>query len=170
MKTDSQYIYSFEPIVPYKAKILILGSMPSVLSLEKQQFYGNAQNRFWNVLFFLLEQRPADTSYDDKLKFLHKNKIALWDVIKSCVRPGSLDSNISAEQPNDINGLVEVNQTITHVFFNGTKAKAVYEKHFDYKNNLTYTLLPSTSPIPRKNIRNIDDLITAWAILKDALQ
>lgn len=143
--------------------------MPSVLSLDKQQFYGNEKNRFWNALYYLLEEKPADTSYDEKIKFLHRHNIALWDVIKYCIRPGSLDSNIKSEHPNPINALLDENKTITHVFFNGTKAKAVYTKHFEYKPNLQYILLPSSSPIPRKNIRNLDDVIRTWSVVREAL-
>jgi len=170
MNKNSQYIYSFDPIVPKSPKILILGSMPSVLSLEKRQFYGNEKNRFWNVLFYILENRPAEISYERKLEFLHRHNIALWDVINFCIRPGSLDSNIKNEQPNDIDKLLLQNNTIKYVFFNGTKAKEVYKKYFSFRDDINYILLPSTSPIPRKNIRNIDDLIGKWLVVKEALQ
>jgi len=170
MEKDTQYIYSFDAIVPKNSKILILGSIPSVSSLEKRKFYGNEKNRFWNVLYYLLEQKPADLYYAEKIDFLHRHNIALWDVIKCCKREGSLDSNIKDEQPNDIKSLIKESGTINHVFFNGTKAKDVYKKYFEYQSDLQYTLLPSTSPIPRKNIRNIDDLIKAWSIVRDILQ
>lgn len=41
---------SFKPSVDNKSKVLILGSMPGVKSIEMQQYYAHPQNRFWKVM------------------------------------------------------------------------------------------------------------------------
>jgi len=49
-------IKSFEPIVDKNCKILILGTMPGVMSLKKQQYYGNKENQFWKIIYKLFDQ------------------------------------------------------------------------------------------------------------------
>jgi G:T/U mismatch-specific DNA glycosylase len=93
-------IESFEPIASRNSKILILGSMPSVMSLSKYQYYGNPQNQFWKIVFDLFEEELVD-DYEIKRNLLIENNIALWDVIKSCERDGSSDSKIRKEEIND---------------------------------------------------------------------
>lgn len=41
---------SFSPISSPDAEILILVSLPGERSLELQQYYGQAQNKFWKLL------------------------------------------------------------------------------------------------------------------------
>ena len=94
---------SFAPSIDNNSKILILGSMPGVKSLEEQHYYAHPQNRFWKVIGAVFnESKLYEFDYDLKLQTLLKNNIALWDTIKSCQRYGSLDSNIQNEKPNDI--------------------------------------------------------------------
>ena len=99
---------SFKPSIDNNSKILILGSMPGVKSLEEQQYYAHPQNRFWKVMASICnEPRLHEFDYDLKLKTLLNNNIALWDTIKSCTREGSLDSDIQNETPNDIKNLLK---------------------------------------------------------------
>ena len=85
--------YGFPPIADRKARILILGSLPSVLSLRHGQYYGNPQNHFWRILYALFDsQTPA--AYEDRKKFLLQKGIALWDSVAGAVNPGSLDGTI----------------------------------------------------------------------------
>ena len=84
---------------------------------------------------------------------LVKNKIAVWDVLQSCFRSGSLDAAIKMKsiKVNDFNWLFSTYTTIEKVCFNGAKAEAIYTKHimphlqeqFEY---IKYVRLPSTSP------------------------
>ena len=41
--------HPFPPLYDGNSKILVLGSFPSVKSLEQLFFYGHPQNRFWRV-------------------------------------------------------------------------------------------------------------------------
>ena len=139
-------IHSFPPIIRKGCRILILGSMPSVTSLEKYQYYGHKQNDFWPMMFDMFGQTYTE-DYSKKQELLLSYDIALWDVLSSCERDGSLDSNIINETPNDIVGLIEEYPTIEYIIFNGGKSYQSFKKYF---SNLLmqkeYLKMPSTSP------------------------
>lgn len=162
-------IYCNPPIIDKDSAILILGSMPSVKSIEKKEYYANPANRFWNVIFSLFDGEFS-SDYDKKIDFLHKNHLALFDVINSCLRNGSLDSNIRDSVLNDISGLIKDYPNISLIVLNGGTAAKLFEKNFKDTVNIPYIKLPSTSPIPRKDIRNFDDLFNRWLILKDYIK
>lgn len=139
-------IFSFPPIVDSNSKILILGSIPGVKSLQKQQYYAHPQNKFWKIIFELLDEAFTE-DYGDKIQMLKKHCIALWDVIDSCERKGSLDSEIKNEEANQIPELLEKYPNIQAIFCNGGKsfknAQKILGKHF----KIPVFLLPSTSPL-----------------------
>lgn len=167
-------IYSFPPLIDDRARVLIAGTAPSVKSLEHGQFYGHPQNFFWRVIYALfggdsplLPYTPPDPDYDNRLVFLQENRLALWDVIYSCEREGSLDVNIKEELPNDFPGLLEHYPGITCIAFNGSKAFDTFRKYYGKKpsalpREIALLKLPSTSPIPTKHMRNLDDRVGAW--------
>jgi hypoxanthine-DNA glycosylase len=143
-------LYSFQPIAGNHAKILILGSMPGQASLAANQYYAHPRNAFWPIMAQLL-QINADASYDEKIKVLSSSQIALWDVLKSCRRSGSLDSMIETDTQtiNDFESFFSTHRKITHVFFNGGKAEACFKRYVLPENDLgllRFTRLPSTSP------------------------
>ena len=84
---------SFAPIVDEHSRILILGSMPGIKSLEQQEYYAHPQNRFWRLLALLL-QEDVSQDYSAKQALLHKHHIALWDTLGYCEREGSLDLSL----------------------------------------------------------------------------
>lgn len=142
----------FNCVADESAEILILGSMPGVKSLEQRQYYAHPRNAFWKIIEALYHI-PAESAYTDRLDLLKKHKVALWDVVHQCVRPGSLDSNIrsASVQVNDFNQLFEYSRNITKVFFNGKKAEELYKKHVlavapEALREMQYYQLPSTSP------------------------
>lgn len=96
---------SFAPIADEQSRILILGSMPGIKSLEQQEYYAHPQNRFWRLLALLLNE-DVPQSYAVKQALLHKHHLALWDTLGYCERDGSLDSNIKNEAPNAVIELV----------------------------------------------------------------
>jgi hypoxanthine-DNA glycosylase len=154
---------SFAPITPNQPRILILGSLPGDLSIAKDQYYAHPQNRFWKVLFQLFGQEFT-TDYSERIKLLHEQQLALWDVCESAVRPGSMDTAISEVIPNAIPQLLAENPTITRVIFNGQKAQKLFDKYFKKQENLTYITLPSTSPANAQF--NLDRLLLLWQIIK----
>ena len=92
--------------------------MPSVRSLESREYYAHPRNAYWHIMGELFGAGP-DLAYAQRLERLRELGIALWDVVASCDRPGSLDANISAAEPNDLVALLRDQPTIRDVFFNG---------------------------------------------------
>ena len=162
---------SFEPIIQADASVLILGSMPSVISLNRHQYYGNPRNHFWTILYSVLDL-PLPSSYEQKLQGLLDNKIALWDVLQLCTRAGSSDSSIKDEIANNFSDLFEGFPGINLICFNGTKARDLWKKHVgSFSNdNFDFITLPSSSPTPGKNVKSLDQKIDAWKIITASLK
>lgn len=157
-----QLCQSFLPNIDEKSEILILGSMPGVKSLDEQQYYAHPQNRFWKLMGkFCNTDNLSDLDYKDKLQILLNNKIALWDVIQSCNRDGSLDSNIQNEVPNNIPELLKQYPSIKVICLNGNKSYSSFKKYFPelLKQYKCYKL-PSTSPANAKF--SLEKLYTEW--------
>lgn len=153
---------SFKPSIDNNSKILILGSMPGVKSLEEQQYYAHPQNRFWKVVGAICgEPNLPEVDYGTKLKTLLDNKIALWDTIKSCKRNGSLDSNIQNETPNDIRKLLKKYPNIQTICLNGNKSYSAFKKYFpDLLEKYSCYKMPSTSPANARY--SLDVLVKEW--------
>jgi len=133
------------------AKILILGSMPGVISLKKAEYYAHPRNAFWPIMENITQISPS-SSYSARLVGLQKVRIALWDVVASCQRKGSLDSNIQTKtiQINPFKQFFIDHPDIQRVGLNGQKAFQLFERHVVKKGllpkTIQYQLLPSTSP------------------------
>ena len=143
-------IQSFPPIADARATRLILGSMPGVASLTAGQYYAHRSNAFWPIMGELLGFAP-DAPYPQRVTALSTARIALWDVLQCCERPGSLDSVIlrTSEVANDFAAFFARHSLITEVFFNGGTAEACFARHaadVGQRLNLKLTRLPSTSP------------------------
>lgn len=136
-------IFSFPPVVDEHSEILIMGSIPGKKSLEMQQYYAHPQNQFWKIMFELFEE-DFSTDYQKKIQLLKKHRIALWDVIDSCERKGSLDSDIRNEEHNTVLQLLEKFTGIKIIFCNGKKSYHSLQKILT--NNFPVKVLPSTSP------------------------
>lgn len=132
----------FPPLIAKEPYIMILGSMPSVTSLDKHEYYGFKHNRFWKIMHHIF-QMPIAT-YEEKQEIILQHHILLWDVIGKCEREGSLDSNIKNEEVNDIATLVQEYPSIQMIVCNGRKSYDLYQKHFS-QLPISCIYLPSTS-------------------------
>jgi hypoxanthine-DNA glycosylase len=160
-------ITSFEPLIDQQSKVLILGSIPGAQSLKKQQYYGNPRNHFWPMMYKLFDEKPAST-YEEKILFLQRHGIALWDVIQSCNREGSLDARITDPVVNPILQLLQRFSSISLIALNGTKAFTLFRKHAAHQlTGLPYVKLPSTSPVPGKHVKSLEDKLQEWKIIKE---
>lgn len=154
---------SFKPSVDSASKILVLGSMPGVKSLEEQQYYAHPQNRFWRVLGIIFnEPKLHEFDYELKLKTLLKHNVALWDTIRYCERKGSLDSDIQNEVPNDLRKLLEKYPNIKTICLNGNKSYSTFKKYFpDLFGKYNCHKMPSTSPANARY--RLEDLSREWS-------
>ena len=170
MKKEIEQIEGFPPIVGHTPKVLILGSFPGEESLRQKQYYAHSRNLFWEIM----EQvcgAGRDLDYEDRLNILRNSNIALWDVLKTCSRQGSLDNNIR-------NGFYEVNDfknflmehDIKAICFNGQKAGELFQRipATTLPELPVLSVLPSTSPanagIPK------DIKISLWLLIKKHLK
>lgn len=141
-------IYGFAPVWRSDARLLILGSMPSVESLKQGFYYAHPRNAFWPMMAEILgEQAPA--SVEEKKEMLVRRRIALWDSACSCEREGSLDSAIREPKASDFETLYRNCPEIRHVFFNGAAACQLYRRLVskqDEDGGRIFHRMPSTSP------------------------
>ncbi len=156
---------AFGPIANNKSRILILGTMPSEESLRKQERYGHKSNQFWKIVFILFD-KPLPDNYDEKIKLLTDNDIAIWDVLHSCEGSGSLDSNIKNEKPNYFKKFFKQYPQIKHIFFTSKKAEEFYKKYVGFDKERIYTTLPSPSSANAR--MRLNEKIEKWKILKEA--
>ncbi len=116
------------PVVWESSRILILGTMTGDESLRKQRYYANPSNKFWLILSKVYGG-PIGTDYGERLEFLRRKGLALWDVLRSCERSGSSDGAIKSPVPNDFAALLEHYPRLQAVAFNGQKAETLFNKH-----------------------------------------
>ena len=119
-------------------------------SLLAGRYYAYPQNAFWPIMGELFGAAPA-LAYEKRILTLKRAGLALWDVMASCVREGSLDSAIDEASivPNDFQAFFAAHPRVKHVFFNGAKAEACFKRHVQPQladRELVFTRLPSTSP------------------------
>ena len=153
----------FKPVADINSQILILGSMPSIASLEHQQYYAHPQNRFWRLMAGLLNYKKVPVDYNDRLKMLLDNNIALWDSIASCRREGSLDSAIEDEIPNDISMFLQEHSAIKTICFNGGKAYQCFKKYNkQLLKSSRYTFMPMPSTSPANARFKLEMLLSVW--------
>lgn len=162
---------SFPPISTPAATVLILGSMPGERSLREHQYYAHPQNAFWKVMAQTIGIDPL-AAYADRIRQMNEAGIALWDVIRCCDRPGSLDGDIlrSSIEPNDFVTFFRNHPLLKLVCFNGATAAQCFQRHvlptldaFDLK----YLRMPSTSPAHTMSLANKVD---AWCAISEYRQ
>lgn len=156
-------INSFPPIVDQDSEILILGSVPGTKSLEMKQYYAFPQNQFWRILFHLFDEEFSQ-DYETRINLLKRNKVALWDVIESCERKGSLDTEIKDEIDNDISKLIEDHPNIKMIFCNGQKSHKNLLKILGKDFKVPIIVLPSTSPL---HTVKFEEKLESWKVMKD---
>ncbi|MFO7585657.1 MAG: DNA-deoxyinosine glycosylase [Anaerolineales bacterium] len=118
---------SFPPIATPDACILILGTMPGEESLARGEYYANPRNQFWRIMQSLFGV-PLPVPYAGRIARLQENRVALWDVLHSCERFGSLDSAIKNAVPNDFGAFLASMSGLKVIAFNGKKAAGWVER------------------------------------------
>jgi hypoxanthine-DNA glycosylase len=165
-------VESFPPQVAPGCVLLLLGTAPSVRSLELGQSYGHRFNLFWPFMGELFDAGP-ERAYATRIARLQRIGIGIWDVLQSCERPGSLDSSIvrASEVPNDIPGLLAAQPTIRAIALNGGRAQQSFRRHIApqldaaARKRVTLLDLPSTSPANASMSRAAK--LERWQVLRD---
>jgi len=170
-------------------RFLILGSFPSVASLERKEYYGNPRNHFW-LLMATCFDIPLPLAYEGKIAMLRDRKIALWDVFASCERKGSLDKNIANGTPNAIVEFVEEHPSIVAIGMNGGASASRFVSEFAKGSGtgllsrvgdsflwesrdgwasyacpdrrILVSRLPSSSPVPTSGYKSVADKLPPW--------
>jgi len=138
------FTHPFKPFITSTSKTLILGTFPSIKSFEDNFYYAHKRNQFWKLLSQTFgEEEPK--SIDEKKELLKRYDIALWDMVSSCRRKNSLDSNLKDIKPNDIKALLKEYPSIQKICFTSKTALRLYEKNFSDITKPTF-YLPSPSP------------------------
>jgi len=138
----------FPPVANADARSLILGSLPGARSIAEQQYYAHPQNAFWRIMGELF---GIEGDYATRCAQLGAHGIALWDVLHSSIRPGSMDADIktSTAAVNDFAAFFAAHRGIRTVAFNGKKAEQLFTRFVEPDvrvAGLQRVALPSTSP------------------------
>ena len=156
--------HPFPPVYNEHSRILIMGSFPSVKSREIGFYYGNSNNRFWQMLGVALKDTvPAET--EGRVVFLLNHRIALWDALASCEITGSSDASIRNPIPNDLNLILQGSPN-SRILANGQLASRIIKRYHADRVEGKLLTLPSTSPANAS--WSLERLIEIWspAILK----
>lgn len=168
--THAEASRGFAPIIARRARVLILGSLPGQKSLREQQYYAHPQNVFWQIMGQILGFDPAG-AYEDRCKSLQEHGLALWDVLASSYRPGSLDSaiEIASARQNDFAGLLKRHHGIKLIGFNGKKSRQLFDKlvlqTVPAARDCKLVTLPSTSPAHAAMC--FEDKLQQWSLLRE---
>ena len=113
----SREIHNIPPLYDKNARVLILGSFPSVKSRQAAFFYAHPQNRFWPTLAAIFGEETPGT-VEEKRSLALRHGVAMWDTIGSCEIVGSSDASITNVVPNDLRVILDA-ADIRAIFCNG---------------------------------------------------
>lgn len=152
-----------EPWVGDSPRVLILGTLPSDVSLKEQAYYQNkSRNSFWKIMHSLW---PNDKNLNDKV-FVQSHQIALWDCLHSATRKGSTDEGFGKNmEPNDLEAFLQKYPSIKDIILNGTgKTKELFDTYFGKLRN-HYIVVPLTST-SNANTKSFEVKLSEWQKLK----
>ncbi|MEO7786402.1 MAG: DNA-deoxyinosine glycosylase [Sphingomicrobium sp.] len=136
---------SMAPVGASDARLLLLGSLPGDASLAAQRYYAHPTNQFWRLLGAALGEPLAELAYDERLARLGARGVALWDVVGSAKRPGSLDGAIRGAVHNPLAEYLARHPRLAAVGFNGKTAARIGRQAIGEAHGLHLIDLPSSS-------------------------
>ena len=147
-------------MIDENTKILILGSLPSDISISQQQYYANPNNDFWKILSIILNETMPN-EYNTKIRILQNHHIGLWDIYYSSTRFGSMDKDIQEKKLNDPDLIKKKYPHIELICFNGKEAGL--SEHIFQEKGFKTIILPSSSGANR---RNQNKRLQEWSVIK----
>lgn len=140
---DGELLTGLEPVFRASARVLVLGSLPGAMSLAQAQYYAHPRNQFWSLIGAVIGEDLAVLEYAARLCRLGERRIALWDVVASGYRQGSLDAALRVAERTDLARLIQQLPALRAVAFNGQLAAAQAPETAEALARVT---LPSSSP------------------------
>ena len=154
--------HTIDPVFRTDSRVLILGTMPSPRSREQGFYYGHPRNRFFPVLAEVFGE-TVPTDVPARKEFLLRHRVAVWDVLKSCMITGASDASIRDPVPNDLRRILNA-ADIQKVYTTGTAAYRLYRGLCLPDTGMDADLLPSPSPA---NCRlPMEDLIRSYSVIR----
>lgn len=149
----------FPAQVSTPCRVLVLGSMPGIASLQAAQYYAHPRNRFWPLMHALCGVDPT-LPYPERIAALNAAGVGLWDVIGQCERPGSLDTAIvrGSEVPNPIAALIARLPALRGIACNGS---AAYQ---GFQRSITPALAPAGQALPVWSLPSTSPANAAWPL------
>ena len=166
-------IAGFPPIAAPDARVLVLGTVPSVRSLEVGRYYAHPRNAFWPIMEALFAGRAA-LDHAARVELLHASRVAVWDVLAAAERPGSLDAAIvsATAVPNDLPVFLRAHRDVGTICFNGAAAERLFRAHISARltgeRHIAFMRLPSTSPA--NAAMSFEAKLAAWAVVRDVAE
>ena len=157
---------SFGAVADARTRVLVLGSLPGEESLRRGQYYAHPRNQFWRLMGAVTGTGLAALPYAERLETLQASGVGLWDVIQSAARPGSLDADIRAPEPNALQALATALPGLRAVAFNGGTALRLGRGRLAETDGVAILALPSSSPA---YTLGFELKLQAWMGLKDFL-
>ena len=162
----------FKPVASTNSRVLILGTLPGPVSLEKRQYYAQSRNAFWPIMGELFGAAP-ELAYGERLRKLQQHRVALWDVCHSAYREGALDASIDQQSivANDLAGFLRTHTSIRLICFNGQTAGKLYRQLVlpglpETLRDIRCATLPSTSPAYAA--MRFEQKLARWQIVRRA--
>lgn len=150
---------SLKPFVPECARILILGSLPSIATRRANFYYAHKTNRFYKILAGVFKEEEPIT-IDERKVFLTKHHIALYDSIYECDIHASSDASIrNVVSSKPIIDKICNENPIRAIFTTGKASHDVYRKYI-CDNNIA---LPS--PSAANAAMSLEQLIEAYKVI-----
>ena len=156
--------HCFPPVTRADTRVLVLGSLPGVVSLARQQYYAHPQNQFWRLMSRVIERDLVALDYEARLQALLDAHVGLWDTVAAATRKGSLDADIRLHAASDLAALVATLPALRAVAFNGGTSAKIGRAQLAGVEGLELIDLPSSSPAHA--MRTFEQKLEAWLRLR----
>ena len=157
---------SFGMVADRNSRVLILGSLPGEVSLEKAEYYAHPQNAFWRLMEAVIGVPLVGRDYPVRLAILTAAGLALWDVVRAAERKGSLDGAIRNHTGNDLAEAIATLPALRAIAFNGLRASGIGRRLLPTDRGPNLLTLPSSSPAYTAPFQ---EKRTRWLVLRDYL-